>query len=386
VFGSEMGMEWAIPHAHYFEGILSRRGKRNSPRRDCVIIPLFELIYHDCIAMYTHQGDRAGPADAEYILYHLSLARMPLYRFGAHLYWQKDPALPQVLRVFPSIKTVEQQGARAFAITYEWDVAEKVGQDVRCFVHFTDAAGEIKFQNDHVLPVPASQWQPGQRIVDGPYRVEIPEGAEGLFDVRVGLVADGKRLKLAASDDGDSRYTIGKIRVAPDRVTLRRESLRKEPRDTACFAKGWGEELGPTDAFIRNTYEFMSPTNELAMMLLMTDHRFLNAERSAELTVFGDNEVRIVVNAGPKDLEFEGVRLPPFGFVVTSPTFIAYHARNWSGIAYEEPTLMTMRSLDGLPLAASKRVRLYRGFGGRCTRVPGAPKDVSVERERVLGR
>ena len=252
--GSEKGVEWGLPHSHYFEGILSRGRKWVGPDDDSYLIPLFELVYHDCIAMYTHQSDRAGPHDAPYILYHLSLARMPLYRFGPHLYWKNE------------------------------------------------------------------------------------------------------------------------------------KELEVETRDTECFARGWDDKLCPTDAFIKNTYEFLSPTNELAMMIPMTDHSFLNEDRSAELTVFGENEVCIVTNAGPQELQHQGTRLPPFGFVVNSPAFVAYHALNWGDIKYNQPTLITMRSLDGKPLDASKQVRLYRAYGEKRTAVPGMGKEVEVERERILTR
>jgi len=348
------------------------------------LIPLFELVYHDCIAIYAHQSDRAGPSDAQYILYHLSLARMPLYRFGPHLYWKNEKEHPQVVRILPAAKGVEPKGEREFSITYQWKPEEKIEQALHCFVHFTDAAGETKFRNDHRFAVPTTAWKPEEAFTDGPHTVEVPTGLTGLFDIRVGLLAVGRPIQIAAKDDGGRRYKIGKVRITPEGITLRKEELEVETRDTECFAKGWDDKLCLTDAFIKNTYEFLSPTNELAMMLPMTDHRFLNEDRSAELTIFGENEVCIVINAGPQEFQHQGTRLPPFGFVVKSPAFVAYHALNWGEIKYNQPTLITMRSLDGKPLDESNQVRLYRAYGEKRTLVPGMGKEVEVERERIL--
>jgi hypothetical protein len=58
LFGSEEGQEWAVPDADYFEGLMSH--KTGHGGQD--VIPLFEIVYGDCINLYTHQGDRASPA------------------------------------------------------------------------------------------------------------------------------------------------------------------------------------------------------------------------------------------------------------------------------------------------------------------------------------
>jgi hypothetical protein len=57
------------------------------------------------------------------------------------------------------------------------------------------------------------------------------------------------------------------------------------------------------------------------------------------------------------------VELPPGGFLVESPTFVAFHASSWAGTRYESLPLFTLRSLDRQPLARSHRVRAYHAFG-----------------------
>jgi hypothetical protein len=56
------------------------------------------------------------------------------------------------------------------------------------------------------------------------------------------------------------------------------------------------------------------------------------------------------------------VRLPTYGFVIESPTFIAFLAESWNGKTYKDPTLFTIRSLDGQPNRSSRKVRIYHGL------------------------
>jgi len=70
------------------------------------------------------------------------------------------------------------------------------------------------------------------------------------------------------------------------------------------------------------------------------------------------------------------------GFVVESPELIAFCANLYNGIEYPTPTLFTVRSLDGKPIADSERVRIYHGFGDPRLRVAG--KDLTVLREDVV--
>src|SRR5580765_2954686 len=52
-------------------------------------------------------------------------------------------------------------------VTYKFTVAKdapKIDQNYRVFVHFLDADKERMWTDDHDLPVPTSQWAPGQVI------------------------------------------------------------------------------------------------------------------------------------------------------------------------------------------------------------------------------
>jgi hypothetical protein len=92
LFGSEEGMEWGLPHADYFEGILSHKTgyqRLNDVQWTTadIIVPMFEMVYGDAIPMYTHQSDRPRPDNPAHILDLILYAEMPVYYFGNHQYW-----------------------------------------------------------------------------------------------------------------------------------------------------------------------------------------------------------------------------------------------------------------------------------------------------------
>jgi hypothetical protein len=372
VHGSEMGMEWAVPHSHYFEGLLSRRFHEERIPPGAYPVPLFELVYRDCIALYTHQGDKAGPESAEYILHHVALGRMPLYQFGPHLYFtEKGKKPPARIPVLPGIERLTPKPPKEFEITYRWAVNDRVPANVTwTFVHFTDSEGVIKFQDDHALPVPSAKWKKGAVILDGPRTVKVPEDLSGVFDVRVGLLADHERLALLGRDDRERRYMVGKMRISEKGISFHPTPQEPEVLDTACFARsdgGWGDAQATkpclTDIFIKNTYEVLSPINVLTAMLPMMSHRYLTSDRRVEETIFGDNFMRIVVNGSAKNFVVDGESLPPFGFIVKAPTFMAFHANSWNGVKYPKPAMFTISSLDERAINEAIQIRIFHAFG-----------------------
>jgi hypothetical protein len=360
--GSEMGFEWAVPHSDYFEGILGR-GFYGFPPSGGYAIPLFELVYRDCIALYAHQGDRAGPGSAPYILYHLGYGRMPLYHFGSHLYWKSDAPAGQPQGVARCrVLSVRLVGPRAVEATYEWQAVAGTKENARAFVHF-ERDHNIAFQNDHDLAKPTSTWRQGETVVDGPHRFELPEGASGSYEVWLGLYVPGSERLPIERDDGSGRAPGGKLFLSRGKLHFV-PCAPSEDLPLAAFARvdgGFAAGMGATDAFIRNTYEFLSPVNELTAAVPMTDHRFLTPDRRVELTRFGD--VTVVINGSAANYVHEGTTLPPFGFLVRSSTFQAMHVLDWAGIRYERPVLFAIRSLDRRPLERSKRIRVYHAFG-----------------------
>jgi len=111
LFGSEEGREWGVPHADYFEGLMSHRTRWQQPDDTSIILPLFELVFGDAIPLYTHQSDRPSANMPEYILGHILYAEMPVYDFGNHRYYREATAESQPVDKSDA-KTLYARGGR----------------------------------------------------------------------------------------------------------------------------------------------------------------------------------------------------------------------------------------------------------------------------------
>jgi hypothetical protein len=388
VFGSECGREWAIPHSDFFEGLTGVSGRHFHDANlektlGAVVVPLFELVYRDCIAMWGKYGYEPSRA-AAYVLDHISLARpLNYHSVPAHLYWKDTPADAEPLAVHPTVSELKQTGPRQFSVRYRWTVEKSPASDWRVFVHFTDASDGIKFQNDHEPPTATSQWQPGEVNI-GPLSVTVPAGLEGTFPIHIGLFrpGDGRRAPLADGDPDDRRVLVGRLKVAGDTITFEPAAAsdsRPSKGDPGVFTRadnGWAAGLHPLDRFLKNTHEILSPLNELTAQVPMTRHEFLTPDRTVRRTVFGKGRaaVEVVVNGGDHHFNVSSklggeVELPPFGFLAEAPTFVAFHARSWNGVHYEAPALFTLRSQDSRPVHRSTAIRVFHGFGDERVRV-----------------
>jgi hypothetical protein len=297
--------------------------------------------------------------------------------------------------VWPRAADVRPLGDRRFRITYHWQVEGDVGNDWRIFVHFTDRGGDIKFQDDHGAEPPMTEWAKGD-LADGPHTVTVPQGLQGTFDVRVGFYARPSlgRVSLLGKSDGEQRYTVGRVTVKGDAVTFDplQPARRERGGDPALFTRaagGWAEGMHPLDVYVKNTYEVLSPLNQLTARLPMEAHTFLTKDRQVVRSVFGraDEAVTATVNMGDEPYRLTSslggeVVLPPYGFLVESATFVAFHASTFGGLVYDDPPLVTLRSVDGRPLEASKKVRVWHGFGD--PRVRFRSKEWRVAKEQVV--
>jgi hypothetical protein len=379
-FGSEEGREWAVACADYLEGLFSH--KCGHPV-DEIVVPLFPLVYGDCVNLYTHQSDRLGPGDSRKVLDHVLYAQMPVYNFGAHVYFKEATAT--ALPVRPEVVRFEPVGPRKFRLTYRWHVTGPLTQDYSCFVHGTHSAAtrpeKISFQDDHALQPPTSQWQPGQTVEIGPHEITLPEAMSGEWELLVGLLdKNGARQELSGLGGQGGRHKLGVVKLVGDRLEFEAQTW---PADNLCFARGddgWAAGLNVTDRLIKNTYEVLSPLQRLAASTAMAGHEFLTVDRSVERTRFGD--VTVTGNYGEQPFEVGETLLPQFGFLVTGPTFVAFHATRHEGIEYPGGALFTLRSLDGRPLAQSEQVRVFHGFGPAKLKLGG--KVIEVQREQVV--
>jgi hypothetical protein len=399
-FGSECGREWAIPHADFFEGLSGVSGNyyHNQDllkQLGATPVPLFEMVYRDCIQIYGKYGYDPAQA-AEYVLHHISIGRpLNYHSIPEGLYWKTEPRENTPLALRPSVAEIKQTGPRQFSISYRWQVDKTPADDWRVFVHFCDEANDIKFQNDYVPPEPTSNWSTGE-LRHGPFIVTLPDNLSGAFNVRLGLfqLAGGQRARLTAKQDDDRTVLAGRLTVRDGRIEfVAAPSLPAvEKDDAAVFTRadgGWAEGMHPLDHFVKNTHEILSPLNELTSQLPMTQHQFLTPDRTVRRSVFGEGStaVEVVVNMGAANYRqrtksFGEVLLPPNGFVIEASTFAAFHALSWNGLTYDSAPLFTLRSLDGKPINDSKRVHVFHGFGD--SRLKLGNQVQSVPREGVF--
>ena len=398
IFGSECGREWAIPCSDFFEGLSGVSGGlyHNAGLLDqlgATQVPVFEMIYHDCIQIYGKYGYRPEKATA-YVLNHLLNGRpLNYHQFPSGLYW-RNTAEKEMFHARPSVATFEPITAHKFRISYRWKVEKTLPGPWTAFVHFTTPNGQILFQSDYAPLPPAELWQAGE-IVAGPFEVIVPSQLKpGPVDIRVGLFKpkEDVRAKLDGADDGERRIVIGRLQVKPDGIAF--EDAVPAPADAAegFFVRadnGWAEGLHPLDQFIKNTHEILSPLNQLTSQLPLAEYEWLTPDRTVRRSVFGDGSVSVVANFGPADYTLHTTRwgdvmLQPNGFIADAPEFLAFSARRFNGLVYDRVPLFTLQSLDGKPLERSRQIRVYHGFGDSILAWKGKTED--VKRQTILKR
>jgi len=121
----------------------------------------------------------------------------------------------------------------------------------------------------------------------------------------------------------------------------------------------------------------------------MTRREFLTADRKAQRSVFSDGKrtVEVVVNLGDSPLQWKSklgstIELPAYGFLIESPDFVAFRAQTWSGRRYAAAPFFTLRSLDGKPLAQSRRIKVFHASGDADLPFRGSTR--TVVKEAVL--
>jgi hypothetical protein len=164
-------------------------------------------------------------------------------------------------------------------------------------------------------------------------------------------------------------------------------------QDKGLFIRGdhgWTEGLHPTDRFIKNTQEILGPLNTLTFQMPLTGHRFLSKDRKIQQSVFGKGNKTVVATVNMSSSNYncvtqngkESILLPPYGFLIESSTFIAFHAMNWNGVRYDSPPFFTFQSLDDKPLTSSRLVRVFHGFGDNRIKTGNAIQ--TVQREIIV--
>lgn len=116
----------------------------------------------------------------------------------------------------PFVEAFDPQENGVFRYDFMWDVSGEPAANWRVFVHFINKKDEntekIAFQDDHEPSVAVKDWRPGE--VRTPRTVEIPDGAEGTYQMMAGLYSRERgRASLNGLDGGKSRILLGTIRI-----------------------------------------------------------------------------------------------------------------------------------------------------------------------------
>jgi len=126
-------------------------------------------------------------------------------------------------------------------VTYKFTVAKdapKINENYRVFVHFLDSDKERMWTDDHDLPVPTTQWKPGQ-VIEYTKTMFVPVYPYmGPTTVLMGLYsqASNSRLPLAGENNGQRAYIVGKLELLPQTENV-----------FVMFKDGWHPAETPPD-------------------------------------------------------------------------------------------------------------------------------------------
>ncbi len=139
--------------------------------------------------------------------------------------WQPPTAPPPIE---PSVAAVKDVGGRQFELTVNWKVARKPQRDYTIFWHFK-RDGKIAFQRDHKPARPATTWQVGETVTDGPLSVTVEDDANvTVYDIVVGLYDKQGRAPLVR---GANELRIGRLLVKRDGGRATAVSYEPTPPD-----------------------------------------------------------------------------------------------------------------------------------------------------------
>ena len=159
----------------------------------------------------------------------------------------------------------------------------------------------------------------------------------------------------------------------PDHLYWKEKTVAGTPSDDrACYTRtdqGWAEGLHPVDAFLKTTHEVLGPLHLATAHDRLTRFEFLSPDRGMRKRPTAmARRPRSWWSTRTHRRRFDSrsgghVVLPPWGFVVEGPRFVAFYARSWNGRDYPEGALFTIRAEGQETLAKAHRVRVFHGFG-----------------------
>jgi hypothetical protein len=162
---------------------------------------------------------------------------------------------------------------------------------------------------------------------------------------------------------------------------------------SACYTRsdeGWAEGMHPLDVFLKNTHEVLGPLHRETAHAVLAKLEFLTEDHKVRKATYGPGQdaTTVIVNFGTTEAKVTSgpagdVILPPWGFVIEGPRFVAFHASRWNGQDYGKGALFTLHAMDNKNLNEAHQVRIFHAFGSPTIRWK---EDLySVQREQVIG-
>lgn len=154
---------------------------------------------------------------------------------------RKEPEAPPVATPSFSVSETRVPLGSPVEVTYKFTVAPdapKINENYRVFVHFLDSDKERMWTDDHDLPVPTTQWKPGQ-VIEYTKTMFVPVYPYmGPTTVLMGLYSQAlnSRLPLAGENNGQRAYTVGKLELLPQTENV-----------FVMFKDGWHPAETPPD-------------------------------------------------------------------------------------------------------------------------------------------
>jgi hypothetical protein len=188
----------------------------------------------------------------------------------------------------PTVKSFAETGARSGQFQAVWNALDTAAApNYLAFVHFVDNNNNVAFQADHSLPVPTSQWRPGQ-VVPDMFQFSVPSGVpNGNYSVRIGLYSGNVRSLLLGTNDGTERYILGTLTVQNSNVSFSILPMSPQAPDPRLNSGGTLINFGPiqTDGMVSVTHQ-----NGLWILRVYPQYRnvivrFSNASFPAPATV-----------------------------------------------------------------------------------------------------
>jgi hypothetical protein len=156
----------------------------------------------------------------------------------------KDSDEPPVAEVSAKFSRQKIALGSPVDITYRFAVAQgaRFDQNYRVMAHFLDSDEELMWTDDHLPPVPTSQWKPGQ-VVEYTRTVFFPVYqyiGEATFNVGLYADTDQHRLPLAGENRGQRSYRVASIEILPQSENV-----------YLIYKSGWhAKEVAPQDALV----------------------------------------------------------------------------------------------------------------------------------------